>query len=112
VTWIVKPYYIGRLFVIFLYDLWVSSLQVAIAVLSPGGRIRPRMVTIPLETRTDLQTTLVGNFISLTPGTLTVDVAPDGRTLLVHDMFAGDSSDKTRTDVQTGLQKRVMEATQ
>jgi multicomponent Na+:H+ antiporter subunit E len=111
-SWLLRPYFILKLFVVFLYDLWVSSVQVAAAVLSPAGRIRPRMVTIPLDTRTDLQTTLVGNFISLTPGTLTVDVAPNGRTLLVHDMFAGDSSDKTREDVQTGLQKRVMEATE
>jgi multicomponent Na+:H+ antiporter subunit E len=88
----------------------MSSVQVAAAVLQPEGRVKPRMVTIPLRTRTDLQTTLVGNFISLTPGTLTVDVA-DGPILLVHDMFAGESSETTREDVQTGLQKRVMEAT-
>jgi multicomponent Na+:H+ antiporter subunit E len=110
-SWLPRPYFIGKLFVVFLYDLWVSSIQVAAAVLAPAGRVRPRMVTIPLETRTDLQTTLVGNFISLTPGTLTVDVAQDGQTLLVHDMFAGESSEKTRSDVQAGLQKRVMEAT-
>jgi multicomponent Na+:H+ antiporter subunit E len=110
-TWLRRAYFIGKLFVVFLYDLWVSSIQVALAVLKPEGRVKPRMVTIPLRTRTDVETTLVGNFISLTPGTLTVDVA-EGPILLVHDMFAGDSSDQTRTDVQEGLQKRVMEATQ
>lgn len=110
-SWFTRAYFILKLFFVFLYDLWVSSIQVAAAVIAPAGRVRPRMVTIPLNTRTDVQTTLVGNFISLTPGTLTVDVAEDGRTLLVHDMFAGDSSEKTRTDVQEGLQKRVMEAT-
>jgi multicomponent Na+:H+ antiporter subunit E len=108
---VTRLYFILKLFFVFLYDLVVSSVQVAIAVISPADRVRPRMVTIPLNTRTDVQTTLVGNFISLTPGTLTVDVAEDGRTLLVHDMFAGDSSEQTRADVQEGLQKRVMEAT-
>lgn len=110
-TWLVKPYFILKLFAVFLYDLVVSSIQVAVAVISPGERVRPRLVTIPLGTETDLQTTLVGNFISLTPGTLTVDVGEDGKTLLVHDMFAGDSSEETRAAVQQGLQKRVMEAT-
>jgi multicomponent Na+:H+ antiporter subunit E len=111
-TWLAKPYYILVLFAVFLYDLVVSSVQVAAAVIRPGDRVRPRLLTIPLETKTDLQTTLVGNFISLTPGTLTVDVGEDGNTLLVHDMFAGDSSEATREAVQQGLQKRVMEATQ
>ena len=111
-TWLAKPYFILKLFAVFLYDLVLSSVQVAVAVISPRDRIRPRFLTIPLETRTDLQTTLVGNFISLTPGTLTVDIGADGKTLLVHDMFAGDSSEGTRTDVQQGLQRRVMEATE
>jgi multicomponent Na+:H+ antiporter subunit E len=109
--WIMRPYFILKLFVVFIYDLVVSSVQVAMAVISPAGRVAPRLVLIPLDTRTDLQTMLVGNFISLTPGTLTVDVGEDRTTLLVHDMFAGESSEKTRADVLTGLQKRVMEAT-
>jgi multicomponent Na+:H+ antiporter subunit E len=106
-----RLYFIGKLFFVFLYELVVSSVQVAKAVFDPSA-VKPRMVTIPLRTRTDLQTTLVGNFISLTPGTLTVDVAEEAPPiLLVHDMFAGESGDKTRRDVQEGLQKRVMEAT-
>ncbi|CAN5735740.1 Na+/H+ antiporter subunit E [soil metagenome] len=108
---ILKPWYILKLFAVFLYDLVVSSLQVAAAVLRPQDRIRPRLLTIALDTRTDVQTMLVGNFISLTPGTLTVDVGTDRRTLLVHDMFAGDSSQETRGAVLGGLQKRVLEAT-
>lgn len=107
---LLRPYYILKLFIIFLYDLVMSSIQVAIAVVWPRDRIQPRLMTIPLTTRTDLQTTLVANLISLTPGTLTLDVGKDGTTLLVHDMFAGDEPEDALRSVQEGLQQRVKDA--
>jgi multicomponent Na+:H+ antiporter subunit E len=106
-----KLYYALRLFVLFLWDLWNSSLQVARAVLSPRDMTRPRLVTIPLRARSDLEITLVANFISLTPGTLSVDVSPDRTHLLVHDLFAGDSSEATRADVRDGIEARVLKVT-
>ena len=43
---------------------------------------------------------MVANYITLTPGTLTVDVSPDRRTLLVHSLLAGDGGDAVRADIQ------------
>lgn len=100
------------LFVMFLWDLLISSLQVARAVLSPRDITEPRFVTIPLNTRTDAGITMTANFISLTPGTLTVDVSDDRRTLLVHDLLAGESSEATRQGVHDGIEKRVMRVTE
>lgn len=109
--WILKPYYVLKLFILFLWDLWTSSLQVAVAVLAPGDRTKPRLVIVPLRAKSDLEITLVGNFISLTPGTLTVDVAPDGSRLLVHDLFAGSSSEGTCASVRDGIEARVIKVT-
>lgn len=108
---ILRPFFIVYLFVMFLWDLLVSSIAVAKAVLSPGNVARPRLCTIPLVVTSDLQITLVSNFISLTPGTLTVDVSEDRRTLLVHDLLAGDSSEGTRRGVRDGIEARVLKAT-
>ncbi len=108
---ITKPYYILKLFFVFLWDLWNSSVQVALAVLSPRDRTQPRLVTIPLRAKSDLEITLVANFISLTPGTLSVDVSEDRKTLLIHDLFAGDSSEAVRADVRDGIETRVMKVT-
>jgi multicomponent Na+:H+ antiporter subunit E len=99
------------LFVVFLWDLLMSSIQVARAVISPGDVTRPRLVTVPLVARSDAEITMVANFISLTPGTLSVDVSPDRRTLLVHDLFAGDSSDAARASVREGIEARVLRVT-
>jgi multicomponent Na+:H+ antiporter subunit E len=108
---ILKPYYILKLFVLFLWDLWTSSLQVAGAVLSPGDRTRPRLLTVPLRARSDLEITLVSNYITLTPGTLTVDVSPDRSRLLIHDLFAGDSSEGTRASIRDSIEARVLQVT-
>lgn len=108
---ILRPVHAVWLFVVFLWDLLTSSVQVAIAVLLPGNRTRPRLVTVPLKARTDVEIALVANFISLTPGTLSIDVSRDRETLLVHDLFAGESGDGTRTEVRDGIETRVIRAT-
>jgi multicomponent Na+:H+ antiporter subunit E len=99
------------LFAYFLWDLVVSSVLVAAAVLVPRRCCRPRLVTIPLKVQSDVGITMVANFISLTPGTLSVDVSPDRQVLLVHSLLAGDSSDETRASVRDGIETRVLRVT-
>ncbi len=106
-----RTYYSIYLFVFFLWDLTASSIAVARVVLSPRDISKPRLVTIPLNVTTDTQITLVANFISLTPGTLSVDVSPDRKTLLVHDLLADSDSEATRAGVRDGIEARVLKAT-
>lgn len=94
----------------FLRDLVLSSLQVARIVLSPAAKVAPRFVTVRLAARTPLETTLIANYITLTPGSLTVDVSGDGRTLLYHDLTAGDSGDASRDGVTGSIEPRVLRA--
>jgi len=108
---ILRPVYGLWLFIVFLWDLLTSSIQVALAVLLPGDRTKPRLVSVPLKASSDLEITLVANFISLTPGTLSVDVNEDRDALLVHDLFAGDSGEETRAGVRDGIEARVLRAT-
>jgi multicomponent Na+:H+ antiporter subunit E len=63
---------------------------------------------VPLSARTDLEIFLVSNLLSLTPGTLSVDLSEDRHTLFVHVMFLEDV-DKTRHEIKNGLEKRVLE---
>ena len=69
-------------------------------------------MTVPLaEARTDLEITMVANYITLTPGTLTVDVSPDRSTLLVHSLLAGETGDDVRADIRDGIEPRVTRVT-
>lgn len=98
-----------RLILLFLWELVVSSLHVAWDVLTPTHRARPALVEVPLDVHSDLGVLLLTNLISLTPGTLSVDVSGDRRRLLVHAMFAPDP-DRLRRDIKGGMERWVREA--
>jgi multicomponent Na+:H+ antiporter subunit E len=97
------------LVVFFLYELVRSSIAVVWDVVTPQMYARPRMVRMPLDCRDDTEIMLTANLISLTPGTLTVDVAPDKSHLVIHAMFAEDP-DEVVHDLKRGMERRVMEA--
>jgi multicomponent Na+:H+ antiporter subunit E len=106
-----KPWYLAVLGAAFARDLVLSSLQVARVVVTPGDTTAPRFCLVPLaRARSPLEVTLVANYITLTPGTLTVDVSPDGRTLLVHSLLAGADSDAVCADV-VAIEARVLRVT-
>jgi multicomponent Na+:H+ antiporter subunit E len=95
--------------IFFLYDLLRSSVAVVLDVVTPHVLSRPRMVRMPLDCTEEIEIMLTANLISLTPGTLTVDVAPDGGELVIHAMFAEDP-DEVVHDLKRGMERRVMEA--
>ena len=98
-----------RLIVMFLYELVVSSLQVAWDVVTPENKSRPAIIDVPLDVKSDAGILLVTNLISLTPGTLSLDVSDDRKTLRVHAMFADDPEAICRA-IKTGMEKWVIDA--
>ncbi len=93
----------------FLVELVVSSLRVGWDVIRPRSRARPGIIAVPLDARSDAQITVLANLISLTPGSLSLDVSPDRRTLYVHLMFVG-SVQAERDAIKGDFERRVMEA--
>jgi len=92
----------------FVWELVMSTLQVGWDVITPRHINRPGIIGVPLTARTDLEIFLVANLLSLTPGTLSVDLSEDKTTLYVHVMFLEDI-DKTRADIKNGLERRILE---
>jgi multicomponent Na+:H+ antiporter subunit E len=101
-----------RLFIGFLgffaKEVVVSAVRVAVDALAPRPRLRPAVVELPLDVRTEGQITLLAILITLTPGTLALDVSSDRRTLYLHAMFAADA-DRVRRDIKLGFERRVLE---
>ncbi|WP_208347319.1 Na+/H+ antiporter subunit E [Pseudaestuariivita rosea] len=104
-----KVYYWLRLIVMFHYELIVSSLAVVWDVITPQQLSRPGLVHMPLDVTSDTGIFLVTNLISLTPGTLSLDVSEDRKTLIVHAMFADDPVAVCRT-LKSGMERWVKEA--
>ena len=104
-----RTIYWVRLVVMFHYELVVSSFQVLWDVVTPRQRSRPAIVDLPLDVSSDAGILLVTNLISLTPGTLSIDVSPDRSTLRVHAMF-GEDPDAVRRQLKDGMERWVREA--
>lgn len=93
----------------FLQELVLSSMRAAHEVLSPPMISTPKIIRVPLEVREPAQVLVLTNLISLTPGTLVLDVSPNNDALYVHTMFV-DDPDAFREEIRSGFERRVREA--
>lgn len=96
-------------FVILLIEITKASVQIARIILSPGMDIRPGIIAVPIRTTKDASITAIANTISLTPGTLTVDVSEDLTKLYVHAIDASEP-EALRHSIRDKLEKYVLEA--
>jgi len=92
----------------FLYELVKANLQVAYEVMTPHYNMSPGIIKVPLDVETDLEITFLANLISLTPGTLSLDVSDDKKVLYVHAMYIKDR-EKFIQGIKNGFEKRILE---
>ncbi len=92
----------------YLWELIKSNVIVAWDVLTPRHMMTPGVVAIPILAETDFEITLLANLISMTPGTLSLDVSEDRKTLYVHAMYVKDPQ-ALRDDITNNLERRVLE---
>lgn len=107
--------YIGRalriasLAWLFFVELAKSAWKVALMVVSPRLEIKPGIFAFPLTVTRDFEITLLANLITLTPGTLSVDVSDDKKTLYVHAIDCADP-EGARRDIAEGFERKILEA--
>lgn len=92
----------------FIKELIKANLIVAYDIITPKDYMKPGIVAIPLDAKTDLEITLFANLITLTPGTLSLDVSNDKKTLYVHGLYVKDV-ESFRKELKEGLEKRLLE---
>ena len=84
-----------------------GALQVAWLALQPKTMIRPGFVAYPLTVTSDAQIALLANLITLTPGTISVDVSADRRVLLIHALDIA-SREQLIGEIAAGFEARVL----
>lgn len=94
--------------VFFLWEVIKANLRVAYDVLTPRQRTTPGIIAIPLDAKTDAEITFLANFITLTPGTLSLDVSEDRTVLYVHAMYVEDV-EQFRREIKDGLERRLLD---
>ena len=80
-----------RLFGIVLWDILMASIDVAKLVLGPLGKIKPAFVEIPLDMQDPFVGTLLASIVSLTPGTVSIDIDRSRWVLQVHALNVDDT---------------------
>ncbi|MCS5562154.1 MAG: Na+/H+ antiporter subunit E, partial [Marinobacter nauticus] len=93
----------------FLKELVKSNLRVAYDIATPVWHMKPGVIAFPLRAETDMEILFVSSVISLTPGTLSLDVSDDRKVLFIHAMFLHDE-EQLRNDLRE-LERRILKVT-
>ena len=109
-TYFQRAILLAHFAIFYLKELLLANIRVAAIVLSPQLEITPAIVAIPLEVKSEMAISLLANLITLTPGSLTLDISEDCQVLYVHTMHTNDI-DQFRLDIKE-LERRVLEVTQ
>jgi multicomponent Na+:H+ antiporter subunit E len=92
----------------FLWQLVKANVEVAFDIITPKHRMHPAVLAVPLDVKGDEAITLLANAVSLTPGSLSLDVSKDHSVLYVHVMYARDR-EAVRQALKDGLERRIRE---
>lgn len=92
----------------FLYEMIIANIQVAYDVITPKYFSKPGIVRFPMRAKTDLEINLLSTVISMTPGTLILDISEDKKSLFIHVMYL-KSKDEFIAQIQNGFEKRLLE---
>jgi multicomponent Na+:H+ antiporter subunit E len=78
---------------VFIKELIKANIAVLRVVISPRLRVRSGVIAVPTELTDDVALTMLANMITLTPGTLTLDISPDRRHVFVHTLNLDNPED-------------------
>ena len=102
----IRWFWFDLYFIYFLYYCIRANLDVAYRVLNPNMPIRPGIVKVQTDLRNDVAKTFLANSITLTPGTLTVDMV--GQDLFVHWINIVSDDPQERTEIVVKRFERML----
>ncbi|MEK3779969.1 Na+/H+ antiporter subunit E [Paenibacillus sp. FSL R5-0810] len=98
------------LLLLFFKELFKSSVTVIGQILQPKLNVRPGIFAYTTELKSDWEITVLSCLICLTPGTLTLEVSPDGQTLYIHAMDIEDT-DELSEQIRGTFERAIKEVT-
>jgi len=95
-------------FLFYLWQLFLANLRVAYHVVTPAHSMRAGVIAIPLDAETDIEITMLANVLTMVPGSLSLDVSADRKTLYVHMMDIERDPEHVRRQIKEGFERRVL----
>ena len=102
---------IMHLTVYFIKELIVANIKVTYEVLTIKNTMSPAVVAVPLEVQRNEEIMLLANMITLTPGTLSLQVSDDRKRLYVHTLYIGSHAEEFRQQIKAGFEKKILAIT-
>ncbi|HHY20463.1 MAG TPA: Na+/H+ antiporter subunit E [Bacilli bacterium] len=97
-----------KLVLIFIRELILSNISVLKLVLAPNLNMQPGIFAYKTELKSDWEITILSSLITLTPGTLVIDVSDDNSTLYIHAIDVPDA-EETIQSIKDSFEKAIME---
>jgi len=88
-----------RFFLFYLREILLSNLRIAFDVARGRPNLKPGIVAVRAGGLSPRATVLVANLITMTPGTLSLDISEDGSRIYVHCLYLHDP-DRTRHSLE------------
>jgi len=82
-----------KLVIVFISELISSSVLVVRQIMKPKLDITPGIFKMNTELETDTEVALLSLLLTLTPGSVVMEITPDGKTLYIHALDIPESSD-------------------
>ena len=96
----------------FMKELLVANVKIAFDILTPHYYMKPTVIALPLRARTNFEIMMLANMITLTPGTLSIDVSKDRKLLYVHALYVKNNDiEKLKQNIKDGFERRLLELT-
>jgi multicomponent Na+:H+ antiporter subunit E len=92
----------------FAWEMLLANLRVAWDVVTPTHLMQPGVIAVPLDARDDIEILILANMVSLTPGTLSLDLSDDRTVLYIHAMYLHDRERIIR-GIKNGFERRLLE---
>jgi len=102
-------YYIPEFILFYLSKLVQANFYMAFIILSPKMKTQPGFIEFPLKIKSSAGLLLFSNLMSMTPGSLSVDISNDRRILLLHVLMKNDEQIILK-DIEN-IQKRILRLT-
>ena len=92
----------------YLVEMIRSNLRVAYDVLTPAHKMKPAILEIPLDVKTDMEILLFANLMTMTPGTMSFRLSEDKSKLYVHAMYV-DDPERQKQEIKEKFENRLLE---
>lgn len=94
----------------FLKEFLTANIRIAHDILSLRYYMQPTLISLPLDVRSDFEIAVLACIITLTPGTLSLDLSPDRRTLYIHALYLPRGGvEKLKEHIKYGFERRIIE---